>query len=460
VTAPIPARILVVDDEPAVVDLVRRILQREGYEVEGVTAPADALARVREVPFELVISDVEMPGMRGTRLLQELLAVRPNLLVVLITAFGSIDLAVETLRAGAADFLSKPFAPETLRHVVGRTLRERALRREVVRLRRELGRQEASAGLVAESPSMKRVLEQAARLAPTRGHVLITGESGTGKSELARWIHARSPRADRALVEVNSSTLPEPLAEAELFGVRRGAFTDAKEDRPGLFLRADRGTLLLDEVGELPRPVQAKLLQVLETGRVRRVGGVDDEAVDVRLIAATNVDLRKAIDAGAFRADLYFRLEVFRLELPSLRDRPEDVPALVDLWLQRLADRHERPVVGLTAQAWRWMATHPWPGNVRELVHRLERALVLSEHDVIGVEDLALPSGTDAAASDGLVDLGRLVRAGLTMDDVERLYARAVLEHVGGNKADAARRLGLDRKTLYKRLEEPADDDR
>lgn len=455
------AHILVIDDDRDVVDLWTEVLRRAGFRVDGTVDPVSGLARATSEPFDLVLCDVEMPVMRGPEVMERLLQARPGVLVVLITAFASIQAAVDAVREGAADFVSKPCSPDTLLHVVRRALRERQLRREVVRLRGQAReRAHAPAGLVAESPAMKRVLELAQRVAAASGPVLLQGESGTGKTALAQFIHARSPRRDKPFVSVNASTLPEALAESELFGVKRGAFTDAVEDRPGLLRSADRGTVFLDEVAELPLMVQVKLLTVVESGRLRAVGEVKDVSVDVRLIAASNVDLADAVQRGAFRADLRYRLDVLSIRVPPLRERPEDLPPLVDHWLHTLAQRHGRETLGISAAGWRWLHGWRWPGNVRELINRLERAIVFSDADFLGPEDfddaclarsLATPGGSDADAEAALL---RLAAAGVTMAELEERYLRAALRACGGNKAETARRLGIDRSTVYRRLEE------
>lgn len=452
------ARILVIDDDAGVVDLWTEVLDRAGFDAVGTSDPEDGLARALAGGFDLVLSDVEMPGLRGPALLDALLAERPRQLVVLITAFGSIQAAVDALRAGAVDFVSKPCGPETLVHVVQRALRERRLRREVVRLRHQRGEQADASDLVVASDAMARLMERAARVASASGPVLLEGESGTGKTALARWIHLHGLRSDKPFVAVNASTLPEQLAEAELFGVRRGAFTDAQADRPGLVREAAGGTLFLDEVAELPQGVQAKLLTFVESGRVRAVGDSRDEHVDVRIIAASNTPLADAVAQGTFRADLRFRLDVLSLHVPPLRARPEDLRPLADRWLDVLAARHGRETLGISAAGWRWLHAWHWPGNVRELINRLERAIVFSDADFLGPRDLEDPAfvgGSDAGdAGDLDATLTRLATAGVSMADLETRYLQAALRATGGNKAEAARVLGIDRRTVYRKLGE------
>ncbi|MEZ4391773.1 MAG: sigma-54 dependent transcriptional regulator [Polyangiales bacterium] len=446
--------VLVVDDEPEVTSWLVEALEEHGYAAAGETDARRALARITEQGFDVVLSDIEMPSLRGIELLGAVHARRPSQLVVLMTAFGSIDLAMQAMRAGAADFVTKPFAVEALVHTIERTLRERRMRREIVRLR-QASRPEEPTELVARTPRMRAAVDLARRAATTASTVLITGESGTGKGALARLIHASSARRAAPLVHLNCAALPASLVEAELFGARRGAFTDAVEDRKGLFEQAHQGTLFLDEVGEMALEVQPKLLQVLETMRVRPVGGARETSVDVRVIAATNRPLEEALRARQFRPDLYHRLNVIRIDVPPLRERVEDLVALVDQLLARLTAREERRVLGVSEEAMRWIASQPWPGNVRELANTLERAVMLSDHDVLVLDDFAHPPGAIAASS----SLDALLEREPSLRDLERAYIRRVLEKTGGNKGRAAKILGLDRRTLYRKAAELKDDE-
>ncbi|MFO7566777.1 MAG: sigma-54 dependent transcriptional regulator [Enhygromyxa sp.] len=449
-----PARILVVDDDRAVVDYLLEMLEEAGFDADGTTRPNDALERLATESFDMVVADVEMPEMRGIELMRRIHAVRPRMLVILITAFGTIDLAVECLRSGAADFVTKPFDFSVLRLAIERTLDERRMRREIVRLRAALGDEPNaptphSDQMVAESAAMNRVLELARRVALADTSVVLLGESGVGKSAVARYIHEHSPRGDGPFVEINCAAVPETLAESELFGVRRGAFTDAREDRPGLFVAANGGTLFLDEVAELDPRVQAKLLQALEHRSVRPVGETTSRAVDVRLIAASNRSLDHAVEREKFREDLLFRLGVITIEIPPLRDRPEDIDVLVDVLLARICRRLNRPIVGVSEDGMRWLRAHPWPGNVRQLGNLLERAVVLAEHDSLLLEDFA---GVSASPPDASDVLDKLARRGLSLHDVESAYLDAVLRVTKGNRSEAAKLLGIDRRTLYRRL--------
>ncbi|MEW6296298.1 MAG: sigma-54 dependent transcriptional regulator [Thermodesulfobacteriota bacterium] len=446
-------RILVVDDDPGVVDYLVEMLSEAGYVSEGVGSPHEALGRIEKEEFDLVIADIVMPGMRGLDLMAAIHARKPCQLVLFITAFGSIDLAVQAVRAGACDLITKPFQIEVLFVAIERAFRERQMRREIVRLRGTLSDVEPF-DLVARSRAMRRVVDIARRIALTDVTVLLTGESGVGKGEIARFIHAHSPRNKGPFVQVNCAALPAPLVESELFGVRKGAYTDAWEDRSGLFIQASGGTLFLDEIAEMPLESQPKLLQVLETGTVHPIGGNGERKIDVRVIAATNAPLETRLRHGHFRVDLYYRLGVISLEIPPLRDRPEDIDALADVFLHRASTKFRRPIVGMTAEARRWILSHDWPGNVRELANMIERAVALSDHDTIQLEDLSLTSPALDNGDPLSNALHHAAAQGLSLADLERAYVRHVLAVTQGNKARAARILGIDRKTLYAKLGE------
>ena len=440
-------RLLVLDDDPGVVDFLSESLVERGFLVETHTSPEKALARIEAETFDLVITDVRMPGMTGTDVLTAILGRRPTQLVLLMTAFGSIDLAVAAVRAGACDFIAKPFKIEALLFAIERAFREREMRREIVRLRARVPAAETGP-LIAKSPAMKSVILRARRIADLDSIVLLTGETGTGKGSIARFIHDSSSRRNRPFQHVNCASLPASLIESELFGVRRGAFTDAREDRAGAFVAAADGTLFLDEVGELSLEVQAKLLHTLESRRVRPLGSTSETAVRARVIAATNRPLEHLLRDGQFRPDLYYRLNVIRIELPPLRQRREDIVPLVDLMLSQLDDRQSRPLVGVSAAAMRRLMAYSWPGNVRELANLIERAVALCDHDTLLPDDLDFPRGPDAIET----FLTGHAQAPVSLEDLERAYVRRVLESRGGNKAEAARVLGINRRTLYRML--------
>lgn len=443
-------KILVVDDDAAMVSFLIEILEEDGYQAVGARSGEQALKKLEREDIGLVISDVEMPGMRGVELLKEIHARQPDQLVILITAFGSMELAVQAVRNGACDFVAKPFQTDTLLHTIERAFNERQMRREIVRLRRRVPRETSVGGLIARSESMRAVIDIAERVADIPSTVLITGESGSGKGALARYIHAISGRKKHEFVQVNCAAIPAMLVESELFGVRRGAFTDAKSDRPGLFEQADAGTLFLDEIAELPLDSQPKLLQALESGKVRPVGASAEIPVNVRLIAATNRSLEEELRERRFRPDLYYRLNVIRLEVPPLRERVEDIPALADLFVEQACERMGRPLLGVSAEAMRWLTSYAWPGNVRELLNLIERAVALTQHDSIVLDDLQLIPSELPSERDFLDEAAQ---KGMSLQEVELEYIQRVIAACDDNKVEAAKRLKIDRRTLYRKLE-------
>ncbi|HEX2675043.1 MAG TPA: sigma-54 dependent transcriptional regulator [Polyangiales bacterium] len=439
--------LLIVDDDAGVVSWLEEELGAAGYAVTGVTSGQAALAALDDKSYDLVISDVEMPDMRGPELLAAIHARKPAQLVLLITAFGTIELAVESVRSGACDFIAKPFPLEALVQSIERALRERQMRRQIVRLRSMLANTNTGE-LVARSEVMQHVLQVATKAASLSSPVLITGESGVGKTALARFIHEQGPRRSEPFLELNCAALPSPLVEAELFGVRRGAYTDAKESRPGLFEQAHGGTLFLDEIGELGLDVQPKLLHALETGRVRAIGGGKEQSVSARIVAATNLSLEQALKERHFRADLYHRINVLRIDIPPLRERQEDIGALVELFLHQASQRVGRGPVGIADSTLRWILAQPWPGNARELSNAIERAVALSDHDTLLLEDFK------QAASESSAALMDTALESMSVKELEREHLRRVLKKTHGNKTMAAQILGLDRRTVYRKVAE------
>jgi two-component system, NtrC family, response regulator HydG len=447
-------RILVVDDEPAVRFALAELLADAGHEVsEAGHAPA-ALALLDEAPVDLVISDLNMPAMNGLALLEEIRTRHPDTLFILLTAHGDERVAVASLKLGAYHYVPKPFDNDEIVAVVARAREVLALRQENRRLRDELGG--GFHGIIGSSPALREALRIVERVAPTDVTVLITGESGTGKEVVARAIHEASRRADGPFIALNCSALPADLVESALYGHVRGAFTGADRDREGLFAAAHGGTLFLDEVGDLAAPAQAKLLRALEERLITPVGATREVAVDVRVLAATNRPLDALLRDGAFREDLLYRLSVVQLQLPPLRDRREDVPALATHFIAHFAERHGRPPLPLAEGARRALLACDWPGNVRELRNAIERAVVLADGDAIETRDLpaAVTSSTASlrpveAALAGLSYTDARARA---LDGFERSFLAAALERHGGNVSAAARALGLHRQSLQKML--------
>ena len=444
-------RILVVDDDPDLCAELERLLSRRGHDVVARTSAEDALAVALGDEVDLVLTDLRMGQLSRVELCRRVVEQKPDLPVVVLTAFGSVEAAVATTRAGAFDFLTKPFTPAQLDLAIARALEHRRLRLEVRRLGREARARRPDAAILGEGRAMTDVLDFVDRVAETDATVLVTGESGTGKELVARAVHARSRRAAGPLVAINCAAMPEALLESELFGHVKGAFTDAKSAKRGLFLEAQGGTLFLDEIGEMPLGLQAKLLRALEDRKVRPLGATAEVPFDARLVAATNRDLETRVAEKAFREDLYYRVHVVHVDLPPLRARGDDVLALASHFLARFAQRHQKAIGGIAPGAARRLLAYPWPGNVRELQNCVERAVALARGDTLTEDDLP-PRVRDHAAADVLVaahDPSELV----TLEEVERRYIQRVMEAVGGSKSEAARVLGLDRSTLYRKLD-------
>jgi len=432
--------------------LLSVILTDRGYEARAVSTAEEALRELAARDYELVLTDVRMPGMGGLALVRELQRTTPDLLVIVMSAYGSHDAAIEAMKAGAYDYLPKPFKPDDVLLVLRKAEERERLARENRRLRTELRGAFQVEGLVGGSEAMQEVLRQLRRVAPQKTTVLLQGESGTGKELLARALHELSPRASFPFVAVNCGAIPGELLESELFGHVRGAFTDARRDKKGLAAEADGGTLFLDEVAELPPPLQVKLLRFLQEEEVRPVGDTRARKVDVRVLAATSRDLEKAVAAGQLRDDLYYRLNVVALRLPPLRERPEDIPALAAHFLARYAAlRPELPGLAFSPAALESLATHRWPGNVRELEHAVERAVVLTEGPDIGEEDLPDPVRATPSPAAAPIRPGESLSVKRAVRSLEEQLIRAALERTGGNRTRAAELLELSyRALLYK----------
>jgi len=436
------SRVLVVDDDPASRELLRRVLAGVGHEVSHAGSGREALEELARRPADLVISDIRMPDLDGVQLLEKLRELCPEVPVILVTAFGDVEGAVEAIRRGAFDYLPKPYDVDGIRLLVQRALAQSTLAAENRELRRQVREKYKLEGIVGRSEPMLQVFKTAARVAQSDATVLIEGESGTGKEQVARAIHAASKRAGGPFVAVDCGAIAEGVLESELFGHARGAFTGAQQSRRGLFEEASHGTLFLDELGDVGPALQARLLRALQEGEIRRVGANEAVAVDVRVLAATNKDLSQRVKEGKFREDLYYRINVVTIRLPPLRERREDIPLLAE----HFAAKHGRPEgSAITPEARELLLAHDWPGNVRELENVIARALALNHAGLVVPEDLpdrlrGLPPGIPPP------------RGGerLTLADVERRYAAQILAETGGNKTRAAEILGIDRKTLYR----------
>lgn len=431
-------------------ELLGEELADAGLSVRVAGLAAQGLDLARAEAFDVVVTDLRMPEMDGFDLIRGLAALPHPPHVVMITAFGSIETAIRAVKLGAYDYITKPFEIEELLLVVDKALAERTLKRQVQRLQREVEDRFALGNIIARSNAMRDVVTMVERMAASSATVLLTGESGTGKELVARAIHYNSDRRNAPFVAVNLAAVPEALIESELFGHKRGAFTDARTDRVGLFVEADGGTLFLDEIGELAMSLQAKLLRVLQEQEVRPIGGNKTQAVNVRVIAATNRKLEAMIAEGHFREDLYYRLNVIAVDLPPLRSRPDDIAPLAAHFLQQLAGAKPPHRLAPDAQA-RLQAYH-WPGNVRELMNVLQRCVALCQDSLITAADL--PENVHAGRSGDFLEAA--VAQHLTLAELERIFIERVLADEGGNKSRAAQRLGLDRKTLYRKLDEYA----
>ena len=445
-------RILVVDDEREMCDAIVAGLGPRGFEVRTETSGEAALLTLADIETDVVLTDINMGGIDGLALCERIVASRPDVPVVVITAFGSLETAIAAIRVGAYDFITKPVKMDALAVALARAVQHRSLREEVKRLRELAGETERFEDLVGDSPAMRRVRQLLARVVDSDASVLVTGESGTGKEVVAKVLHHSGRRKSGPLVAINCAAMPEQLLESELFGHVRGAFTDARTARTGLFVQANGGTLLLDEIGDLPLALQPKLLRALQERVVRPIGGSEEIPFDVRLVATTNRDLESAVEEERFREDLYFRVNVIHVEMPPLRARGSDVLLLAQHFLAHHAGKAGKRVSGLSPEAAERLLAYSWPGNVRELQNAMERAVALAQYDQVTVDDLPekirayRPSHVLIAADDP----SELV----PLEEAERRYILRVVETVGGNKTLAARVLGIGRKTLYRKLQQ------
>ncbi len=443
-------RVLIVDDDRGMCEMLCADLELRGLQAIWTTSPHEAFEKLKADVYQVVLTDLKMPGMSGTELCERIVANRPDVPVVVMTAFGSLETAVDAMRAGAYDFVTKPVEMDMLALTIERAVRHHNLQEKVKVLSQEVEHLKRFDQMLGTSLAMHKLYDQLVRIADSEASVLITGESGTGKELVARAIHEKSRRCEQPFVAINCAALPDALLESELFGHAKGAFTDARSARKGLFLEAEGGTLLLDEIGDFPMTTQAKLLRALEEQRLRPVGGDQEIPFDVRILSATNRDLETAVEEGRFREDLYFRINVIQVEVPPLRSRGSDVLLLSQYFIELFAARAAKKVTGLSNKVAEKLMAYSWPGNVRELRNVIERAVALTRYGSLAVDDL--PEKIRDYRSSHVLIGGNDPTDLVSLEEVERRYILHVLQAVGGNKTLAARVLGLDRKTLYRKL--------
>jgi two-component system, NtrC family, response regulator HydG len=447
------AHILVVDDERSTLDGLSTILRREEHVVLTAASAQEALAQLEDgEQLDLLLSDVRMPKMDGLALLRHIKAHQPEIVVIMMSGHQDVIAAVEAMKAGAFDYMVKPFGREEVVRTIQKALAHRSLLVENLALKRQVRYQGARAQVIGSSPAWRKVGEMVEQIAPSRATVLIIGESGTGKELIAGLIHQLSPRADRPFVTLNAAALPATLLEAELFGHEKGAFTGAQQRKLGRFELADGGTLFLDEIGDMPPEVQIKILRVLQDGTFERLGSTRTLQVDVRVVAATNKDLMQEVEAGRFRLDLYYRLNVISLRLPALRERREDIPLLVAHFLRRYAAQNNKQVSGIQQQALQFLQLADWPGNVRELENVIERAVVLAKEPIISISEL--PANFQEKELAPMPNDHFALPSNATLADIEREAIAQALRHSGGNRQATARSLNIGLATLYRKLKE------
>ncbi|MFB0518096.1 MAG: sigma-54-dependent transcriptional regulator [Acidobacteriota bacterium] len=438
-----PARILIVDDEAIMRDSLNDWLMEDGYEAVAVEDGQKAIEIVRSQPFNVVLCDLKMPGMDGIETMQKIKEINKDLPVIIITAYATVNTAVESMKQGAYDYIVKPFDPEEVSHLIRKIISHQQLLQENILLRQELKRVYHFRDIVGKNYKMQEIFELIRTVADSDASVLILGESGTGKELIARAIHYSSRRAEKPFVSVSCSALPESLLESELFGYEKGAFTGAVRDKPGRFEEANKGTLFLDEVGEMKPETQLHLLRVLQEREIRRLGGTGVIKVDVRIIAATNKDLERAVKEGSFREDLYYRLNVVTIQLPPLREREDDIPLLAERFLMKYNIKNNKNLEGISPKAIALLVQYHWPGNVRELENVIERAVVITKHRIIQPEDLP-PHIQSFQESKGIQPR--------KLKEVEKEHIQHTLEENKWNISKTSKVLGIDRSTLYKKI--------
>jgi len=442
------AQILVIDDEPLMRDFLEETLFRAGYGVETATDGVTGLAQIRESSYDLIITDMKMPGMDGLALLEQAKKYQPDVAAIIMTAYASVETAVQALKAGAADYIMKPFTPDEIEHVIKKALYERKLENENRYLRSEIEQNFNFQEMVGSSSGMTAVYDQIKKISQSKASVLIRGESGTGKELIARAIHCNSPRRDKPFIKLNCAALAPSLLESELFGHEKGSFTHAINKKIGRFELADEGTLLLDEIGEMDPGLQSKLLRVLQEREFERVGGTKPIKVDTRIISTTNRNLEKAIENGSFREDLYFRLNVIPIKIPPLRERKEDIPALAQYFLEKYNLENNKNIKEIDGDAMMMLMGNDWPGNVRELENAIERAVVLGTDEVISQDYFAFPQQrTRQPVGDGIY-----LPESVTIGESERILIFHTLKRLGNNKTRTAEALDISVRTLRNKL--------
>jgi len=443
-------KVLVVDDDLEMCGLLSDVLKGEDFSVTAIHDSLEASKILKKEEFDIVITDLKMKGLKGLDLLEEARQVAPMMPVIIITAFGTIESAIKAMKMGAYDYITKPFQIDELLLTVRKALETHLLKKEVIRLRKEVESRYDFHQLIGKSPSMQKIYDLIERISDSSSNVLITGESGTGKELVAKAIHYNGVRKEGPFVAINCAAIPETLLESELFGYKKGAFTDAKSDKKGLIFEANEGTLFLDEITEMPLTLQAKLLRVVEEREVRPLGDTNSYPIDVRIISTSNRDIASLIQQGRFREDLYYRLKVIDIEMPPLRERREDIPILVQHFIHKFSKELKKGISGVSEGALKVLVSYSWPGNVRELENIIQRAITLSQHEVILQDDL--PASIIQKTDEKLFE--KAMEENFTLDQLEKEFIKRVLIETGGNKSKAAERLGLDRKTLYRKLEE------
>jgi len=444
-------RILIVDDDTAHLAMLQTVLKSLGHAIDTATDGKDAISGVEETPYDLVLMDVRMANVDGIEALEKIRKLNPAIPVIIMTAYSSVDKAVEAMKLGAYDYLTKPLNFDDLKITIERAMSHLHLTRENADLKKRISADAGFSRIIGTSPAMKAVLETAGIAAPTDATILITGDSGTGKELFARAIHDQSPRKTNKLVSINCTALNETLLESELFGHEKGAFTGADKKRDGLFLHADKGTVFLDEIGDIPPSMQAKLLRAIQEREIQRIGSDRPIRIDVRIIVATNRHLEQEVKEGRFREDLFYRLNVIHIRIPALKERPDDIPLLAQHFLNRYAQKNRKPFKGFTPVAMNALMKHSWPGNVRELENAVERAVILSMGQYVSEKDLPADVVKDFRPDDGsrtpLTELG-----GKSLDEVETMALIQTLKQTGGNKSEAAKLLNITRTTLNNKI--------